>query len=76
MTHGSGVGGEGSTTALVITYFIMLHDSTLYVTTTHTNHTIHACTLAAVRAAANAMRAYATTRFANHGLLIVQMPQK
>ena len=47
-----------------------IHDSTSYVTNTHTNHTIHACSLAAVRAATNAMRAYATTRATNHGLLL------
>ena len=45
-----------------------IHDSTSYVTNTHTNHTIHACSLAAVRAATKAMRAYATTRAINHGL--------
>ena len=45
-----------------------IHDSTSYVTNTHTNHTIHACSLAAVRAATKAMRACATTRAINHGL--------
>ena len=35
-----------------------------YVTTTHTNHTIHACA-AAIRAATAAMRKYATTRATN-----------
>ena len=47
-----------------------IHDSTSYVTNTHTNHTIHACSLAAVRAATHAMRTYATTRATNHGLLL------
>ena len=47
-----------------------IHESTSYVTTTHTNHTIHACTAAAIRAAAKTMRAYALTRATNHGLLL------
>ena len=46
-----------------------IHDSTSYVTATHTNHTIHACTAAAMRAATVAMRKYARTRATNHGLL-------
>ena len=37
--------------------------------TSHTNHTIHACTAAAMRAATVAMRKYARTRATNHGLL-------
>ena len=46
-----------------------IHDSTSFVTATHTNHTIHACTAAAMRAATVAMRKYARTRATNHGLL-------
>ena len=47
-----------------------IHESTSYVTTTHINHTIHACAAAAIRAAAKTMRAYALTRATNHGLLL------
>ena len=46
-----------------------IHDSTSYVTATHTSHTVHACTAAAMRAATAAMRKYARTRATNHGLL-------
>ena len=47
-----------------------IHESTSYVTTTHINHTIHACAAAAARAAAIAMREYSITRAINHGLLL------
>ena len=47
-----------------------IHESTSYVTTTHINHTIHACAATAARAAAKTMRAYALTRATNHGLLL------
>ena len=46
-----------------------IHDSTPYVTTTHTNHSIHTCTAAAMRAATVAMIKYARTRATNRGLL-------
>ena len=44
------------------------HESQSYVTTTHINHTIHACAAAAARAAAKAMRDYSLTRATNHSL--------
>ena len=47
-----------------------IHESTSYVTTTHINHTIHACAATAARAAAKTLRAYALTRATNHGLLL------
>ena len=47
-----------------------IHESTSYVTTTHINHTIHACAATAARAAATAMRDYSLTRATNHGLLL------
>ena len=47
-----------------------IHESQSYVTTTHINHTIHACTAAASRAAAKAMRDYSLIRTTNHGLLL------
>ena len=47
-----------------------IHESQSYVTTTHINHTIHACTAAASRAAAKAMRDYSLIRATNHGLLL------
>ena len=47
-----------------------IHASTQYVTTTHINHTIHACAATAARAAAIAMREYSLTRATNHGLLL------
>ena len=47
-----------------------IHESQSYVTTTHINHTIHACAAAAARAAAKAMRDYSLTRATNHGLLL------
>ena len=42
-----------------------VHESQTYVTMTHTQHTIHACVLAAAKASARAMRAYAHTRSVN-----------
>ena len=42
-----------------------VHESQTYVTMTHTQHTIHACVLAAAKASACAMRAYAHTRSVN-----------
>ena len=53
-----------------------IHESQSHVTTTHINHTIHACTAASARAAAKTMRAYALTRAVNHGLTsnITNMP--
>ena len=47
-----------------------IHESQTYVTMTHTTHTIHACVMAATRAAAKAMRDYALTRAMNHNLAI------
>ena len=44
---------------------LFIHDSTSYATTTHINHTAHACAATAPCAAAKAMRKYATTRVAN-----------
>ena len=49
-----------------------IHESQSYVTTTHINHTIHACAAAAARAAARAMRDYySLTRATNHGLSLI-----
>ena len=53
---------------LLVSRFI--YESQSYVTTTHINHTIHACAAAAARAAAKAMRDYSLTRATNHGLLL------
>ena len=47
-----------------------IHESQSYVTTTHINHTIHACAATAARTAAKAMRDYSLTRATNHGLLL------
>ena len=44
---------------------VAVHESQTYVTMTHTQHTIHACVLAAAKASARAMRAYAHTRSVN-----------
>ena len=54
----------------VLTCCRFIHESQSYVTTTHINHTIHACTAAASRAAAKAMRDYSLIRATNHGLLL------
>ena len=44
--------------------------SSILRSTTHINHTIHACAATAARTAAKAMRDYSLTRATNHGLLL------